>query len=70
MSRRDWRKQSGGVQDESHFRGNVDESSQKRIQKSKCGQADADAVNDQSSDKILHDRAAAAPGNGQSLDKL
>jgi hypothetical protein len=70
MSRRDWRKQSGGVQNESHFRGNVDESSQKRIQKSKCRQADSDAVNDQSSDKILHDRPAAAPGNGQSRDKL
>jgi hypothetical protein len=38
----------------------VDESGQKRIQKSKSSQADADAINDQRTDKILHDSAAAA----------
>src|SRR6202007_11614 len=60
----------GGVEDKSHFRRNVDESGQKRIQKSKSGQAHADAVNDQRTDKILHDRAAAAPCDGESFDKL
>src|ERR1700739_1609085 len=35
LGRRDRRKQPGGVEDKSHFRRNVDESGQKRIQKSK-----------------------------------
>src|ERR1700686_5858737 len=70
MTRRNRWKQPRGVQDESHFGRNVDKGSQKRVQESKRGQADADAVNDQRSDKVLHDRAAAAPGDGQSFDEL
>src|ERR1700676_1456992 len=70
LGRRDRRKQPGGVQDESHFGRNVDESGQKRIQKSKSGQAHADTVDDQRSDKILHDRTAAAACDEESFDKL
>ncbi len=40
------------------------------FKKSKRGQPDADAVNDQRSDKVLHDRAMAASGDRQSFDKL
>jgi hypothetical protein len=70
MSRGNWGKQPGGVQDESHFRGNVNEGSEKGVQKSERGQAHPDAVNDQRSDKVLHDRAAAAPRDRESFDKL
>ena len=46
------------------------ESSQKRIQKSKRRQADPDAVNDQRSDKVLHDGAVASPSAPEGLDQL
>jgi len=38
----------------------VNKGGEKRIEKSKCGQCDADAVHDQRSDKVLHDGTVAA----------
>ena len=67
MSRRDCGKQPRGVQDESHFGRNVDKGSQKRVQESKRGKAHTNAVNNKRPDKVLHDRAVAAPRDGKSF---
>ena len=39
----------------------MNEASEKGIEKSKSSQADTDAVNDERSDKVLHNRAVATP---------
>ena len=41
----------------------MNEGSEKGIEKPKSGQADADAINDERSDKVLHDRAVATPSD-------
>ena len=41
--------------------GNENESGRQRIQKSKSCQTDANAIDDQSSDEIVHDGPATAP---------
>ena len=48
----------------------MNERSQKRIQKSESRQADTDAVNNEGSDKVLHDRAMAAPRNAHSFRQV
>jgi hypothetical protein len=44
--------------------------SQKRIQKSTSRQSNTDAVNDKSSDEVLHDCPTAAPRDAHSFDKF
>src|SRR5580658_1328755 len=70
LRRRNGRKKSCGVQNEYHFRGNVYERSEERIEKSKGRQADTDAVYNQSSDEVLHDGAVASPSDCQGLHQL
>ena len=48
----------------------MNERSQKRIQKSTSRQSNTDAVNDKSSDEVLHDRAMAAPCDAHSFNKF
>ncbi len=48
----------------------MNESRQKRIEKPKSCQADPDAVNDNRSDEVLHDRATAAARNANRFSEL